>query len=246
MKINLFSETFVINTLSPAIKASLLQRLYDLHRQIFSGVSKEKLQSTVIETSAEEILARFYKTADGVDVGFCILYRYQFEMESGKIVVFRSDAGLLNRYRKNLTTLSFGLANVFKYKVAHPFRKIYYFEPMVHPSSYHLFYKYFFKVFPSPKRIMPEHLNILRMALRERFAMKPALSGSQDAVNSGWVTRAVEDEHRHWQKMGYPDVDFFFKYNPGYKQGDGLLLILPVTYANLFFCLFRIFLRRCR
>ena len=246
MNKNLSGETFVINRLSPAKKASLLQRLYDLHRQIFSGVSKDKLQSTVIEASAEEILVRFYKTEDGTDVGFCILYRYQFEMASGKIVVFRSDAGLLDRYRRKLTTLSFGLANVFKYKFSHPFRKIYYFEPMVHPSSYHLFYKYFLTVYPSPKKIMPEHLNILRMALRERFAMKPALSGSQDAVNAGWITRTTEDEHRQWQKMQYPDIDFFFEYNPGYKQGDGLLLILPVSFVNLFYCLFRIFLRRCR
>ncbi|MDH5301759.1 MAG: hypothetical protein OEW58_10395 [Gammaproteobacteria bacterium] len=237
-------ETYVVHGLDPVRRDRLVDRFYALFQKIFEGVSKEKVKKSVFETAAEDIRIRFFQDEMRNDIGFCVLYRYQINFAGKNYTVFRSDAGMMEMHRRRLTTLSFGLLQVLSYKFRHPFKPVFYFESLVHPSSYHLFYRYFRRMFPSPKQAMPEQYRELRDACFESFKMSPALSGSADAMHSGWITRGKVDEVEYWQSLRYPDVDFFIKHNPGFPQGDGLLVILPVTFGNLFYCAFMLTKRR--
>ena len=236
-------ETYVVHELDTIQRDRLVDRFYALFQKIFTGDSKEKIKKSVFETAAEDIRIRFFQDDLKNDIGFCVLYRYQIDIVGKDYSVFRSDAGMMETHRRRLTTLSFGLLQVLRYKLRHPFKPVFYFESLVHPSSYHLFYKYFRWMFPSPKRVIPEKYRELRDACFDRFKMTPALSGSADATHSGWITRSMVNEIEYWQSLRYPDVDFFIKHNPGFPQGDGLLIILPVTFGNLLYCAFMLMKR---
>jgi hypothetical protein len=237
-------ETFVLETLGSDERSALFDRFFHIHNQIFSGTTKDRIRASVFESTARETRLRIFLNDEGIDIGFCVLYRFHLDIDGHNLVVFRTDAGVLPQYRRRLITLSFGLFYVLGFKLKHPFKNMVYFESIVHPSSYHLFYKYFYRMYPSPERRMPDNLRIIRRRLFDKFKMRPAVSGSEEAMNSGWVTRSHECEHEYWQQLHRVDVDYFFRQNPGYQEGDGLLIILPITFHNLIYCMGRLLARK--
>jgi len=188
MKNEILVETFRLTRIDKDQRQKILDRFFTIHQKIFSGANYNKLRKEILETRAEDITLTLFKKDNYDDVGFCILYRYTIIYEGRSLTVFRSDAGLLPKYRHNLSTLSIGLSYILKYKLCHPFKEMIYFECYVHPSSYHLLHKYYSLVYPSPILEMPEKYKNVISHLRQYFSLKPALSGSEFCAFSDWVT----------------------------------------------------------
>lgn len=243
-KKGLYREIFVLSDLPIYQKQKILNRFFSIHQQIFTNVDYQTYRKQILETRAENITLHMFKNKQGKDVGFCILYRYRMLMDKNSIIVFRSDAGLLTKYRHKLSTLSFGLLYVLRYKLLHPFENMIYCESFVHPSSYHLLYKYYPLVYPSPDKNMPKNISVLLKTLRQYFQFKPALSGSNLCAYSGWVTIDSDPDLMEKKKLQYPDVAYFHEKNPKFKEGDGLIVLIPVKIIYIVKSLFTLTIAR--
>jgi len=246
MKKELFADTFDLTDLPITQKQNILDRFFGILQQVFLGskTEEQRYRNELIETRANNFTLHLYKNEQGKDVGFCTLMRYEITLENKSITVFRSAAGLLPEYRHMLTTLPGGLLYVLKYKLTHLWKDMVYFGIYVHPSSYHLLYKYYPQIFPSLKKPTPSSINDLVAYLKKYFNLRPALSESELCVYDGWITIDKDSALMQKKKKQYPDVAYFHEKNPKFTEGDGLIVVIPVKIIYILRSLVTVFFKK--
>ena len=219
--------------LSDYERHTLSQRLYSVHQKIFAGVSAEEFHRHVIEPPAEATSIQLYCAADQSVIGYCAVHRYRREIHGRNAIVIRAEAGLLPEYRGRGATYGFGILRTMIEKLSHPFARVYYLGTLVHPSSYHLFCKYFRRVYPHPDIETPADIREIARRLIESFP-DPAVRPEDPFVRDvGWVTIESPQEKHLNEWLDPPDVQFFKSCNPGFSQGHGLVVLIPITLLNL-------------
>lgn len=219
--------------LSAPERAALSRRLYEVHRRIFSGVSARKFHDHVIEPPADTTRIRLFLAADDAIIGYCAIHRYWRWVQRRRVIVLRAEAGLMPEYRGRGATYTFGIIRAVREKLTHPATPVYYLGTLVHPSSYHLFCKYFPRVYPHPGIETPPKLMDIARELIDSFP-DPAVAASDPFVRDvGWTTIETPQETTLNRRRDRPDVAFFRGRNPGYTQGHGLVVIVPITIGNV-------------
>ena len=214
-------------------RADLARALYEVHRKIFSGVSAEEFRCHVVDPPAEHTVIQLYTGADGRIVGYCAFHRFRRHVLGRNAIVLRAEAGLLPQYRGRGMTYGFGAIRALREKLKHPFTPVYYLGTLVHPSSYHLFCKYFPLVYPHPGLDTPSHMRDAALELADSFT-DPAVSEADPFVRDvGWVTIESQQEKALKQRADRADVQFFKARNPGFTTGHGLVVVLPMTFGNI-------------
>lgn len=167
-------------------------------------------------------------------VGYCAVHLFEMPSNNNRVLgIFRAEAGLLVGYRGTGMTLWFGAKQAFRYKALHPFRTVALFAMPVHPSSYHMLTKYFWRCYPYPGRRVPERWRLLLLNLAESSGLE-AVDPSDPMVRQvGWVTTENEADVAGWQSSRQEDVQFYLARNPNYRQGHGLAMIAPLSVGNL-------------
>ena len=226
-------RTVDIDRLDPAARRKLGDELYPVQQLIFHGPEKEEFIDHVMFPDAERNMVRLYLDTSGATIGFCAVHRYRRVLRGRTYLVIRAEAGLHPDFRGRGSTYSFGIARALRQKLRHPFTPLYYLGTLVHTSSYHLFYKYFPKVYPTPDREMPDTVRDLALELSESFHF-PAVDSSDPLVrDAGWTTIETQQEAELSQQDNRPDVAFFLRRNPGYARGHGLVVLVPLSWPNL-------------
>ncbi|WP_249139007.1 hypothetical protein [Actibacterium sp. MT2.3-13A] len=219
--------------LSPSARDAFGRELYAIHRQIFSGVTEERFRSHVIEPPAESTAVQIYLGAGGEVVGYCAVHRYRRRIGGRDTIVLRAEAGLRPEYRGRGTTYWFGMIRALAEKLRHPFTAVYYLGTLVHTSSYHLFFKYFPRVYPHPDLGFPEAARAVALELADSFP-DPAADASDPLVRAvGWITIETPQEKALDRRGDLPDVRYFKSRNPGYVAGQGLVVLVPITFGNV-------------
>lgn len=216
--------------LSVSGRSDLSRQLYDVHRQIFSGVSPEEFRRHVVDSPAEVTRTQLYLAGDGRIVGYCACHCFRRKAQGRDVIVLRAEAGLLPEYRGRRAAYGFGMICAAVEKIRHPFTPIYYLGTLVHPSSYHLFCKYFARIFPHPVRKTPARIRDIASELINSFPDPPVSASDPFVRDVGWVTIETPQERT---LNGRADVQFFKARNPGYTKGHGLVVVVPITAGNL-------------
>lgn len=229
-----FHRTVAPEKLTPQERDDLSRQLYEVHCRIFSGVSAEAFRRHVIEPDAERTVIQTFLATDGRIVGYCAVHRFRRRVRGRNVLVLRAEAGLLPEYRGRGMTYGFGIVFSIVEKFKHPFTPIYYLGTLVHTSSYHLFCKYFRKIFPSPDTAATEDVESIALELIESFP-DPAVEKTDPFIRDvGWTTIETPQEKELNQRKDRPDVAFFKNRNPGYTLGHGLVVLVPMTFSNVF------------
>ncbi len=227
------AEVFDPMALSPAQHDTVLSRLYDVHQSIFSSVSKKEFTHYMDRPDAVRTRIQIYRNELGALVGYCTVHFFEIRLEGQIKGIIRTEAGLLPSYRGSSMTLWFGAKEAFRYKALHPLRTVVFFATLVHPSSYHMFSKYFWRCYPYPGRHIPERWNKLLLELI-RWSGDEAVDPSDLMIRRvGWITRENEMDTAAWRESPYEDVKYYVSRNPGYVRGHGLAMIAPLSVANL-------------
>jgi CRP-like cAMP-binding protein len=227
------TEIILLKSLSPEEREQLADALYAVHQQIFAGVDRAMFVRFVLESKAEHTWLQVHRNEAGAIVGYFALHVFE-RMLGGKLTaVFRAQAGSLRAYRGGNVTMRFALALGLRYLLRHPGRPAYYWGPVVHPSSYSLFAKYFGEVWPRPGARMPAELLEFMSQLASEFRM-PQVDQARPLVRAvGWKTRDTEVEREYWRRCEKPAARFFLESNPGYTEGHGLIMLVPLTLSNI-------------
>lgn len=219
------SETIDPSMLSDIERIALGKKLYAVHKRVFSGVSEDRFTSHVIEPPAEKTIIRLYSEEHNQLAGYCAVHTYKRRVRGQRVLVLRAEAGLRPEYRGRGSTYWFGMVRAIFKKLRHPFVPVYYLGTLVHTSSYHLFCKYFPVVHPHPDGHIVPNLQETAVELIESFS-DPAVSEADPLIRDvGWITVESPQEKSLGKSFEYPDVRFFTKRNPGYRQGNGWWLL---------------------
>lgn len=228
-------EAEVVNPaeLPPSRRDVFLRDLYGVHDRIFSGVSMEQFTYYLVRPDAARTRIQMYRNETGGLVGYCAMHIFERRSKWRCRAILRAEAGLLPDYRGSASTLWFGAREAFRYKLMHPLRSIVFFAMPVHPSSFHLISRYFWRCYPFPQRRMPKRWQKLLFDLAQTSGVEPASDSDPLVRRVGWITRDSRTEVENWRKSPFEDVQYYLSRNPSYSKGNGLAIIAPLSAGNL-------------
>jgi len=196
-------------------------------------VDEAEFRAHVLEPAARRNVVQLYFGPAGDLAGYCALHRFSRVLKGRECFVIRGEAGLRRDYRGRGTTYWFGMLFALRQKLRHPLTPVYYLGTLVHASSYHLFCKYFRRVYPAHDCPMPADLRELALELADSFDA-PAVDPADPLVRDvGWITIETPQEARLSARTDLADVPFYRARNPGYVSGHGLVVLVPLDLRNL-------------
>ena len=220
-------------SLDETARARLADELTVLSDQVFRGVSRAGLIDEVLTPPTRRSRLQLLRDAHGRLVGFCGVHLFDKRVMGRRWLILRAEAGLLPTYRGRGCTLRFGLRQMLLCRLRHPFAPMALFCTLVHPSSYRLLASHFPEMAPLPGRPVPPATQAMMRALVEAFEEPPVAWGDEGLCEVGWITRDSEQDHQAWAASDAPAVRFFITRNPGYRQGVGLVVLVPLSWGNL-------------
>lgn len=228
-----------------AERQRFIEELWALNSKVFDGATREQLLDYVFNPEARWLRVRLFEDDHGRMVGYFATQFLDRKVGGRPVQVFRAQAGILPEYRGRYSTVSFGLAEAARYKLRHPFHEVYYLGMLVHPSSYHLLAKHFPATHPNRRRELPDSVRRFMIALADSFHEKRVSEDEPLVRQVGWITREYPVERAH-SRSAKQDEAFFASANPGYRQGHGLVTLVPLTVPSLSVAAWRFLVGRVR
>ena len=218
---------------------ALSARLYPVHCQAFAGVPEAEFRENVLEPPAERSVVQMYLDAHERIVGYCALHRFRRQVGGRDVIVLRIEAGLHPDHRRGAGTVWFVVRRLVAARLRFPFTPIYLLGNLVHPSGYHILCKYFPRVVPRADREAAPGMTALALELADSFPEGPVSDADPFIRKARWVTIEPDDDYLAGstarQARGHVSrhVLFFEQRNPGYRKGDGLVVMVPLTFGNV-------------
>ncbi len=226
----LSTQTIDLSKVSCAFVSRFAGDLFAVHDRIFAGLDEESFTHYVFRSGATQTKIRVYRNSENMLVGYAAVHHYRKEVSGQPVTVFRAEAGFLPEYRAHGRTFYFYTFELLKYRLLHPTQRIFYLGMLVHPSSYLVFARYFHEIYPKHGQEIPEDMRRLMQDMADDFGIPRVEPGDPMIRRVGWTTRQAK---QYWINTDDPDVVYFRKRNPGYQKGHGLLIIVPISFANL-------------
>lgn len=221
------------SALEPGARRALLQRTHALEAQLFRSVEPfEAYAARVME--ARQLWVWTLEDPSGRLVGYNIILYDEHEYGGRPIGVFRANVALLPEYRGHNRTVATGLRLALPRLVREPRRRLYFHAFLLHPSIYVMMDKYAETMWPTPRTDPPSPEVLGLVAFLESRGAPPRW----DPTNP-WVVRldtslAEDDEEiKSWLQSERPSARYFFEKNPHHRSGGALVLLVPLTVANL-------------
>jgi len=218
--------------LSKQQREELSEKLYPIHRAVFSGLDEKDFDHYVLNSPATATRIFLYRNKQKELIGYFGVHRFEKYVEEQTIVVFRAEVGLLPEYRQRDADLSFWLMEATKFKLLHPGKHVYFLYAPVSPSFYAMVARYIYKVYPRHDLNIPSHILRLMTHLAQQFELKSADERNPLIRKVGWITKATDQEKAFWQSSRNPHIRFYIDTNPTFSEGNGLLTLIPVTITN--------------
>ncbi|MBV8047846.1 MAG: hypothetical protein JO171_11865 [Paludibacterium sp.] len=238
--------TLDVKTLTDEEADRLVELLFPVHQRIFDGTDPPLFKQQVLRNRAEHSRLQVRFNRLGQVIGYCAVHFFPIDYADRPASVMRAQAGFLPEYRRGNRTAPFMLRTLLAYRLRHPWRRMYFFATLVHPSSYLVFDKYARKLWPRPSHhLSSDGWHFLQRCLAH-FGHPAPPEAAPQVVPVGWRTLDREDDHAFWQASDHPSVRFFLRHNPGYGDGQGLVTLAPVSLANLFSAVGRLLGNRLR
>tara|TARA_B100000965_G_scaffold251111_1_gene211202 strand:+ start:2012 stop:2779 length:768 start_codon:yes stop_codon:yes gene_type:complete len=231
--VKLIKSQVDILALSGAERTRFFDEWFDLYDEIFDGFDRPGLEAYYGDPNSSQTRMQVMRTADGKMVGFNAVRLYPVEIDGKERDAFRSTAGMKREYRGGSSTIAFGLQLAVAYKIKHPFRAVYYFGSMLHPSSYYVLSKYAYEMWPRHDREPPPIIDRLIATLAEMRDYEFDDPPSPYVRLANERTREAEDEPEFWRTSDNPIIRYYVETNPRYAEGRGLITLVPLTWTNL-------------
>jgi hypothetical protein len=237
------ATTVALSQSAPECTPELSRALFAAHDRIFAGLDEHAFVRYLCRSGALATKIRIYRDALGAIVGYAAIHRFRTVVPGGSVTVFRAEAGLLLEHRGKGRTFEFYVGELVKQRLRHPLEPTFYLGMLVHPSSYLGLVRYFRDIYPRRDAGIPQDARCGMLALADAFGVPPVDPSDPFIRRVGWITRESEP---FWERTQDPDVVFYRERNPGYRQGHGLLVLVPVTMGNLVHALWSYARRRPR
>jgi hypothetical protein len=219
------------STLSRAEREFFTEELYASHDRIFSGVSRACFAAYVVDSPADETRIQVLRDHEGTIRGYTA-YHLFIDREGGEErAIVRLESGYEEDFRRRSVQGTFLIAEIVKLCARFPRTPKYILGCFVHPSAYVALSRHVDTMWPNPHQETPAEVEGLMQSLAQRFSMKPA--DGEGTYQVGWISRETRRERQEWRGRGDVAARFYLERNPGYREGHGLLTLIPLTPAGL-------------
>lgn len=213
-------------------RALLLEEL-QINRQIFDGPGLQTLIEALASGTLSKTTLQHYYDQEGRCVGFAALLCDELEHDGEPWSVFRAMTGLLPEYRGRQSVMGFYITTLAGYLLRHPGRRVFFFTPVVHVSSYRLLARHAKEMYPHPDRPVPPRMMEIIQRLGARYACAK-VEGEHPLIcrRSVWVRGDQRKQARRLQAGDALDR-FFLRINPRAGEGNCIMTLAPVTIGQL-------------
>lgn len=225
---------------------ALSRRLFAVHGRLFDGVDLDAFRRTVVEPPAHDVRIRVFLDRDGEDVGYLTFQVFHLPGGLRPRVVIRTQAGLLPEYRRYNASFRYLFRECVLHFVSRGFPETYFLATPVHPVPYALACRHLAQVYPRPERPMPARFRAVLAQLNRDLHLGAPVDGRPFARRVGWIVRSSERHRRLLASSPDPWVRFYLRHNPGYANGDGMLVIAPFNLQNGWYGAWNLVRRRVR
>ena len=233
------AETICPSELTPGERQNLSESLYKVHKCIFEGLNAKEFDHYVVNSPAEVTKIFIYRDKIKKEIiGYAAVHRFEKLIFDKPLVIFRTEAGLLPEHRHKNADIYFWFKEALKFKIVHPNKELYYLVCPVNPSVYARFAKYIYKVYPKHDCFTPPEIENLMMKLADEFGLKIADPDNPFVRKVGWITQSTEEEKLFWQNCNNPHIRFYVDLNPDFNKGNGVLILMPLTFLDLILSFF--------
>jgi hypothetical protein len=227
-----FTRTVKPAQLEEAGREALYQELLALNQQVFEGPGLQATTEVVAKGLQGWSVLQLYFNARHQCVGYAALVGDEFEHEGKPWTVFRAMTGLLPEYRGRQSVMGFYLSELGAYALRNPRRRVFFFTPIVHISSYRVLAKHAREMYPMPGRPVPAGMMELIEKLGARYKLAP-IEGEHPLVRrrSMWVRGS------QGRASGTGDAfdQFFREINPRSGEGLCVMSMAPVSIGQVVF-----------
>ncbi|WP_434628678.1 hypothetical protein [Chromobacterium sp. CV08] len=220
-------------------REQLARELFAVHDAIFAGIDLAGFKALILSPPSEHSSLLLHRDETGRLVGYCAVHRFRRQLGSRACSVLRIQSGLLKAYRGRNSNFGFLVRQVMYHWLSHPLRPLYLLGVMVHPSSYAVLHKFARRLWPAPGQDLRHPLAAKAAALFSSFQLTPVSPERPFVAKLGILTRDSRDDERFWQCSTRPSDRFFLSVNPGYRDGEGLLTLTPLSPLAVLHALYR-------
>ncbi|MEX1368988.1 MAG: hypothetical protein AB1Z98_38030 [Nannocystaceae bacterium] len=213
--------------LGPTEQEALIDELYGVQQEIFDGVSRETFAGYVVRSSAQRTRIQVFR-ADGRVVGYAALHVFDCEVGGRACVAVRCEVGLRREIRGGSRFGWLFAREAARLLLSSRGRPIYGLSCATSPATYRILTRSAHRVWPHWSRPTPASLAVLMDELATRFELRPVDPSRPGVYHVGWKTRETAREVARWRACEHPASRFYLGRNPGYREGHGLLLLVPM------------------
>lgn len=240
--------------LSAHEKEAFTEELYQLHSQIFDGVSRSQFVRYVIDPSTEVTKIFVFRNAAGTAVGYLTFQVFLTQIRQGRRMarrfVVRTETGLLPAYRGHAPISRILLRESIRFWIRKGFPKGYFLATPISPIPYAVMNRSVHRMYPRPGQPVPVDVQQVMDSLSDALALE-APAGAADGVKKvGWIVKMDAAQRSRLLAATAADIRFYLRRNPGFEVGNGMLTVIPGGWYNLMMTgmrvLRRAFARRAR
>lgn len=240
-------QTYDPAAMRDAQRRALVEELRPLNDAIFEGVSATTFARYLLAPSACRNRIAVLRDA-GRPVGYCTVQVHDPGAAPGRSsgpLVIRSVMGMLPDYRRKTAFGWFVAGEAARIRIAFLGRPLFGLACPIHPGSYRFLVNYGSGIVPHPRRETPAELQ----ALAERWAAHFDLRAHPDhpgVFDIGWTTIQGARETAVLAAAEDEITRYYVRRNPAYREGYGLLVLIPYAPSTLLRAVARLASKRAR
>jgi hypothetical protein len=213
-------------------RGALFQEMLALNQRIFEGPGIQAVTEVIAKGLQGRTTVQLYFNAQHQCVGYAALLGDEFEHEGKPWTVFRAMTGLLPEYRGRQSVLGFYLSELTAYALRNPSRRVFFFTPVVHISSYRVLARHAREMYPMPGRPVPAGVMELMQRLGARYNLAP-IEGEHPLVRRRQLW--VRGSQGRSGATGDAFDQFFRAINPRSGEGLCVMTLAPISIGQVSF-----------
>jgi hypothetical protein len=168
-------------------------------------------------------------------VGAVLVRGFETSVEHVPTVIFRAAACVDPGFRDRTWTIRFLNRVVLGYRVRRPWRRVYYVDPIIHPSSFLVIHRHIVHVYPTLTGYVPARVEMLFQSLRRSLLSAYDFSCPDPYVcRIQFNTRESVAESEAWKRRARSDRYVRrFEASGAAEPDRGLLCIVPIDLPNM-------------
>jgi len=224
---------YIYQNLSPVQKKQFASKLFRLSKIVYGNLSPKIYKTTFLDPHADRSYITVCRNEMDEMVAFFSLHTYHLKIDEKKHIIFRSQTGVQNEYRRKTATIFFQILLFVYYKIMFPFTPIHGFFVILNPGLFAKLSHVLHYIYPSPDHeIPPKELELLK-GVMQNFKLVPQNSSFPYLAEIGHNTNSKIKEDKNWQQSDNNSIQYYLKINPKYKQDTGIVTLIPFNWKNI-------------